>query len=1012
MRDDKAVYKLIHQLRTDGLAFITNVPGVEKSVAEIATRIGPVKDTFYGHTWDVRTVPEAINAAYTSNDLGFHTDLLYFYDPPHVQLLHCVQSASSGGASVFADAYKAAVDLFHTDPEAFERLATVPVNYHYNHPDSNVYRTTKPVIDLRPLRLGDRPYASVQAYVKDWNKLNIQNGGSGWSDAVLVDHMQKINWGPPFLAPFSNHQDPMLKDGPSQPPLMELNDKVDKWHEAAFKFNALLQRSEYLYERKMNSGDCVLFDNTRTLHSRRAFEAADVGKPRWLRGTYVDKDSYFSQLRVLKNRFAAGPTRADHSDTQLRAINLQQVSVTSQHDVIALENGFDQAWPIEYLPLSHVMLSHNPISTVDQLLWGHSEDLETFELSSVRLDPVTVPDYRIIQSPVHIPTTLVEYWFRHICPVRSTFDSKVNNNRSLVEGTWTTSEALFYTMQAMSAMCLMGDKPEIGDTLPLLREQAIFAIDKGISRIRTMQTARIPSDLVFAVFALGTSSHWTTPTPSGRPWLESAREILSMWRLRLSAAEALLYNYFCQAFTYWEMLVTVVGYGSNFMAVEKRRQMYRGRLFSTMGLEPDNSRVIRDENNFPSLSIKIVGTLPNSWCGISDEVIEVFGQVLALCRSACDYSQSNTSITTEAATRTLCDIAVANDLKTELLNMDFDTIVLLEEVEGYYVETQDEKTPVSHLLQTAEAYRKAGLLQLYLGFDDLIVSTDEGRAGSAAAGPRLGDAVDKDSRGGFLVDLALQLVAILETIPARSGSKFIHPMLYLSAAVGLRFGSHGPDLSGGFKDGSFTMPQVDWNPENQTIDTAAYFNGLATFIPQSILKVAEARRFVWARLSIFRQALPHKAGDSALYVPSTFYTKKEIATRISIVFTAKICGTVFAGIIVISVFQMSGNTGWLTEEARKLAHDRIAADTVQMRTDTTTLAGLINACKDSHLRVLVFMQYFHMAASNFKNFFPIIVGTPGFGRNTTLALTCPPYIVSGIVCIAWAANSGRMNERT
>ncbi|KAL6912495.1 hypothetical protein FSST1_010255 [Fusarium sambucinum] len=188
MKDDKAVYKLIHQLRTDGLAFVTNVPGVEKSVAEIATRIGPVKDTFYGHTWDVRTVPEAINAAYTSSDLGFHTDLLYFYDPPHVQLLHCVQSASAGGAIVFADAYKAAIDLFHTDPEAFETLATVPVNYHYNHPDSNVYRTTKPVIDLRPLRLGDKPYASVQDYVKDWNELNIRNGGSGWRCCPCRSH--------------------------------------------------------------------------------------------------------------------------------------------------------------------------------------------------------------------------------------------------------------------------------------------------------------------------------------------------------------------------------------------------------------------------------------------------------------------------------------------------------------------------------------------------------------------------------------------------------------------------------------------------------------------------------------------------------------------------------------------------------------------------------------------------------------------------------------------------------
>ncbi|KAK6221647.1 mitochondrial protein [Colletotrichum tabaci] len=167
MQDDSVLYDVIKQLRIDGLAFVSNVPGTEEALATITTRIGPVKDTFYGYTWDVRTVPEAINAAYTSHDLGFHTDLLYFEQPPHIQLLHCVQSASTGGASVFADAYRAAVDLFHMDLDAFDTLATVPVNYHYNHPDSNVYRTTKPVIDLRPLRIGDTVYTHLQDYIKD-----------------------------------------------------------------------------------------------------------------------------------------------------------------------------------------------------------------------------------------------------------------------------------------------------------------------------------------------------------------------------------------------------------------------------------------------------------------------------------------------------------------------------------------------------------------------------------------------------------------------------------------------------------------------------------------------------------------------------------------------------------------------------------------------------------------------------------------------------------------------------
>lgn len=189
------------------------------------------------------------------------------------------------------------MDLFHLDPEAFDTLATVPVNYHYNHPGSNIYHTTKPVIDLRPLRQGNAVYENVQEYLRI---LEIQQSGSESksADTILAESMVKINWGPPFLAPFSNHE-----NGVAKPALPALNRKVERWHRAAAKFNTLLQRPDYLFERKMSPGDCVLFDNTRTLHSRKAFDAADVGKPRWLRGAYVDKDPFMSKLRVLQNKY-------------------------------------------------------------------------------------------------------------------------------------------------------------------------------------------------------------------------------------------------------------------------------------------------------------------------------------------------------------------------------------------------------------------------------------------------------------------------------------------------------------------------------------------------------------------------------------------------------------------------------------------------------------------------------------------------------------------------------------
>ncbi|KAK3686764.1 hypothetical protein LTR37_019479 [Vermiconidia calcicola] len=308
MKDDATLYKAIVQLRTHGLVFLTDVSESEKAVSSIAERIGSVKSTFYGYTWDVRTVPSAINAAYTSSDLGFHTDLLYFQNPAHVQLLHCMQSSSSGGASVFADALKCAIDLYQADVDAFSVLATLPVNYHYKHPDSNLYSATKPVFDTRPLRIGDVFYKSLPEFLEAWGRLRQGGTRPDLPSVDVVDCLEKINWGPPFLAPFSLHAESMeqvrsFSSATTTPPRECLNRKVEDWHAAAAKFSAVLHREANLHERLMKPGECVLFDNTRVLHARKGFEAGDVGKARWLRGAYVDKEPYLSRYRVLRYRF-------------------------------------------------------------------------------------------------------------------------------------------------------------------------------------------------------------------------------------------------------------------------------------------------------------------------------------------------------------------------------------------------------------------------------------------------------------------------------------------------------------------------------------------------------------------------------------------------------------------------------------------------------------------------------------------------------------------------------------
>lgn len=185
----------------------------------------------------------------------------------------------------------------------------------------------------------------------------------------------------------------------------------------------------------------------------------------------------------------------------------------------------------------------------------------------------------------------------------------------------------------------------------------------------------------------------------------------------------------------------------------------------------------------------------------------------------------------------------------------------------------------------------------------------------------------------------------------------------------------------------------------------------------------------------------------AIYMLSLFYTRKEIATRLSILYSGNIFATSFSGLIAAATFKtldgahgLAGwrwlfiiegtltfgvafiaiwflpdfplTTRWLTPEERELAHDRIQRDTVGIAPNKGAMAGFAQAIRDPRLYLLAFMQNMHLSACSFNNFFPTVVGSLGFNKTITLVLTCPPYLVSGAVGIAIGWTSGRFNERT
>jgi MFS family permease len=130
----------------------------------------------------------------------------------------------------------------------------------------------------------------------------------------------------------------------------------------------------------------------------------------------------------------------------------------------------------------------------------------------------------------------------------------------------------------------------------------------------------------------------------------------------------------------------------------------------------------------------------------------------------------------------------------------------------------------------------------------------------------------------------------------------------------------------------------------------------------------------------------------AVYILSIFYNRKEVATRIAILYTGNILATAFAGLIAAGIFHGLGdvagisgwqwlfilqgivtfliaivgffilpdfphNTWWLTQAERDLAVSRMVIDTVGRTEDTSVWDGLRQAAKDPMVWLFAFMAH-------------------------------------------------------
>lgn len=244
LTDDASLMAWLVDTKKYGLTIVQGIDGKGEASMAIARRIGFLRETNFGQTFEVVNKADPNNLAYTALALALHTDLTNQETPPGYQFLHCIVNDAQGGGSVFADGFAMAQVLRDSDPQAFGILADTPIPCRFFDRECDI-RIRKPVITLD--NLGAIQEIRFNAHLVD-----------------LID----------------------------LPP-----ETVDAWYGSYRAFMRLTREPAFRLTFKMAAGEMTAFDNRRILHGREAFNPATGN--RHLHGCYMDRVEYDSRMRML-----------------------------------------------------------------------------------------------------------------------------------------------------------------------------------------------------------------------------------------------------------------------------------------------------------------------------------------------------------------------------------------------------------------------------------------------------------------------------------------------------------------------------------------------------------------------------------------------------------------------------------------------------------------------------------------------------------------------------------------
>jgi gamma-butyrobetaine dioxygenase len=276
LQDEMVLLDLYDAIFSDGAAIVQDCPcNLDDPPVSVVGKLLGGGSLSHGYLYDdvfhVQSIPDAHNVAYTSLGLPPHQDLAYYESPPGLQLLHCVEMQHvKGGASTLVDGMAAAHQLSRLAPDLFEILVETEATF-----------------------CKQREGAQMKAHMS-----HIQQNPSG--------EIVGIRWSPPFEGPLrktTNISDYYT----AYAAYARLVNKTLPVHHYAMSPQLCRALNDYAiehtYERQLQEGDLLIFNNQRMLHGRTQFAVLDMVKGgRHLVGCYTNMNETLSEYYLSQRK--------------------------------------------------------------------------------------------------------------------------------------------------------------------------------------------------------------------------------------------------------------------------------------------------------------------------------------------------------------------------------------------------------------------------------------------------------------------------------------------------------------------------------------------------------------------------------------------------------------------------------------------------------------------------------------------------------------------------------------